>query len=107
MARRPLQQFCEREHVSERYAYAERAAGRLVFTKVGNRNFIDDDDADRWRALAPKVGRVGDVALLAAERAIETLGRAVKAGDIDKASAARRLQAVATAFGLNSEQAAT
>ena len=105
--RKPLRQFCKDEGISERKAYNERYAGRLVFTKVGSRVFIDDADAERWRSLAPKIGRVGDVALQAAERAIETLGRAVKAGDIDKASAARRLQAVAAAFGLNREPAAT
>ena len=105
--RKPFRQFCKDEFISERFGYNEVSAGRLTLTKVGSRNFVDDEDAARWRALAPKIGRAGDVALQAAERAIETLGRAVKAGDIDKASAARRLQAVATAFGLNSEQAAT
>jgi len=101
--RRPLREFCEGERVSLRHAYNEHYAGRLVFTKVGNRIFIDDEDADRWRALAPKIGRVGDVALQAAERALETLGRAVKAGDIDHALAVKRLQAAAAAFGLSSE----
>jgi hypothetical protein len=104
--RKPLRQFCKDEGISERKAYDEHYAGRLIFTKVGSRNFIDNEDADRWRSLAPKIGRVGDVALQAAERAIETLGRAVKSGDIDHASAVRRLRAAAAAFGLNSEQAA-
>jgi hypothetical protein len=66
--RRPLKEFCERERVSQRYAYNEHYAGRLVFEKVGSRIFVDDEDAARWRALAPKVGRIGDVALQAAER---------------------------------------
>jgi hypothetical protein len=102
--RKPLRQFCKDEGISERKAYDERYAGRLVFTKVGSRVFIDDADAEHWRSLAPKIGRVGDVALQAAERAIETLGEAVKAGDVDRASAVKRLRAVAATFGLNSEQ---
>jgi hypothetical protein len=98
--RRPLREFCERERVSQRYAYNEHYAGRLIFEKVGSRIFIDDEDADRWRALAPKVGRVSDAALQAAERAIETLGQAVQRGDIDQARAVRRLRAAAIACGL-------
>jgi hypothetical protein len=104
--RKPLRQFCKDEGISERKAYDERYAGRLVFTKVGSRVFIDDEDAERWRALAPKVGRIGDVALQAAELAIETLGQAVQRGDIDQASAVKRLRAAAIACGLSSVTAA-
>jgi hypothetical protein len=99
--RLPLREFCERERISQRHAYNEHYAGNLVFTKIGRRIFIDDADAERWRALAPKIGgRVGDVALQAAERAIETLGQAVQRGDIDQARAVKRLRAAAIACGL-------
>jgi hypothetical protein len=52
--RAPLKQFCKQENISERFAYAEKERGRLRFTYVGNRVFIDDQDAEAWRALAPK-----------------------------------------------------
>jgi hypothetical protein len=103
--RLPLKEFCERERISQRHAYNEHYAGNLVFTKIGRRIFIDDEDAERWRALAPKISRVGDVALQAAERAIETLGQAVARGDIDQARAVRRLRAAAIACGLSSSAA--
>jgi hypothetical protein len=106
MGRSPLWKVVTEENVSERFLRYENKAGRLRFTYVGNRVFIDDEDREAWRKLARK-SRGDNAALQLAEQAIKTLGEAVKAGDIDRTSAVRRLRAVAAAFGLNSEQAAT
>jgi hypothetical protein len=103
MGRTPLRQFCTEENVSERFARYENKAGRLTFTYVGNRVFITDEDREAWRKLARK-SHGNNAALQLAEQAIKTLGKAVKAGDVDRAAAVKRLQAVAATFGLNSEQ---
>jgi|SRR6516162_8882463 len=101
--RAPLRQFCTEENVSERFARYENKAGRLTFSYVGNRVFITDEDREAWRKLARK-SRGNNAALQLAEQALKTLGEAVKAGDIDRASVVRRLRTVTAAFGLDSEQ---
>jgi hypothetical protein len=104
--RTPIKKFAEQEQVSLRYLYNEAAAGRLVFTKVGSRTFVDDVDAEEWRALAPKVtGKAGDIAMKVAIQKIEELGKAVSDGYIDRARAAAQLTKVVRKTGLF-EQAA-
>jgi hypothetical protein len=106
MGRSPLRQFITEETVSERFARYENKRGRLRFTYVGNRVFIDDEDRDAWRKLARK-SHGNNAALQLAEQALKALDEAIKAGYVERAFAAKRLQAVTVAFGLNSEQAAT
>ncbi|MGA8695440.1 MAG: hypothetical protein WB689_16695, partial [Xanthobacteraceae bacterium] len=89
------------DNVSERFARYENKAGTLTFTYVGNRVFITDEDREAWRKLARK-SHGNSAALQFAEQAIKTLGEAIKAGDIDRASAVRRLRAAAVACGLSS-----
>jgi hypothetical protein len=101
--RAPLRQFCTEENVSERFARYENKAGRLTFSYVGNRVFITDEDREAWRKLARK-SHGNNAALQLAEQALKALGEAVKAGDIDRRAAVRRLQAVTAASGLDSEQ---
>ena len=101
--RAPLRQFCTEENVSERFARYENKAGRLTFSYVGNRVFITDEDREAWRKLARK-SHGNNAALQLAEQAIKALGEAIEAGHVDRRAAARRLQAVAAAFGLDSEQ---
>ena len=91
MGRRPFQQFLTEDKVSERFARYENKAGRLTFTYVGNRVFITDEDREAWRKLARK-SQGNNAALQLAEQAIKTLGEAVKAGDVDRASAVKRLR---------------
>lgn len=64
LMRKPLKDFCQEENISIRHAYDEKYAGRLIFTYVGRRAFITDDDAAAWRALAPRV--TGKTSLTAA-----------------------------------------
>ena len=99
--RTPIQQFAKDEKVSVRFLYKEAAASRLVLTKVGSRTFIDDEDAERWRALAPKVGQAGELVLQAARQAVENLGRAVERGLVERRVAATAMRDVALTTGLN------
>jgi hypothetical protein len=104
--RTPIKKFAEVENISLRFAYKEVKAGRLVLTKVGSRTFIDDPDADRWRALAPKVtGKAGDVALQVVEQKLVELGRAVENGQIDRARVVEHLADVARRTGLTHQAA--
>jgi hypothetical protein len=104
MARTPIKKFAEQEGVTDRFLYMEVKAGRLVLTKVGSRTFVDDADAEDWRALAPKVTGPG-ITTQAAERHIEHLGRMVAKGRIDRAHATERLAAAARKAGLLLEPA--
>lgn len=99
--RTPIQKFAEADNVSVRFLYKEANAGRLVLTKVGSRTFIDDEDAERWRALAPKIGHAGEIALRAAKQAVENLGHAVEQGLIEQHVAALAVHDVALATGLS------
>jgi hypothetical protein len=99
--RTPLKKFAENENVSIRFLYKEAVAKRLVLTKVGSRTFVDDADAERWRALAPKFdGTAGDRVMQVAVQKLEELGKAVSAGQIDRARAAARLAEVTQRAGL-------
>jgi hypothetical protein len=100
--RTPIKKFAEQETLSVRFLYNEAKAGRLTLTKVGARTFIDDEDAARWRALAPKVGgNSGELALRTAVKAIEALKPAIEYGHLDQAIAARTLRDAALAAGVN------
>ena len=88
----PIKKFAETENISLRFAYKDVKAGRLVLTKVGSRTFIDDEDAERWRALAPKVGQAGELVLQAARQAVENLGRAVERGLVERRVAATAMR---------------
>jgi hypothetical protein len=99
--RTPIMQFAKDEKVSLRFLYKEANAKRLVLTKVGSRTFVEDSDAERWHALAPKIGNPGEIALRTAVQAIEALGRAVSQGHIDQAVAARTMREVAMNSGVN------
>lgn len=104
--RTPIQKFALREEVTARFLYKEAAAGRLVLTKVGSRTFIDDIDAEAWRALAPKVtGKAGDVALKVAEQKLQELSTAIAKGYIDRQIAVDRLFTTAKRLGLNQDVA--
>lgn len=96
--RTPIRQFAKQEHLGLSYIYSEARAGRLVLTKVGSRTFVEDTDADRWRALAPKIGEPGVAILEAARLKLETLGKAVKAGQVDRDRAAAKLAKVIRKF---------
>jgi hypothetical protein len=105
--RTPVRKFATNENVSLRFIYKEAAAGRLTLTKVGSRTFIDDVDAERWRALAPKVnGTVSDLVMKAAEQKLKELGQAVAEGLIDRRHAVARLAQVAQSAGLIINEAA-
>jgi hypothetical protein len=100
--RKPLKVFCKDENISPRKAYDEFYAGRLVFTKVGHRVFIDDEDGARWRDLAPKVtgkAGAGELVLQAARQAVENLGRAVDRGLVERRVAATAMRELTA--GLN------
>jgi hypothetical protein len=99
MGRDPLRKFLTEENVSERFARYENKAGRLTFTYVGNRVFITDEDREAWRKLARK-SHGNNAALQLAEQALKALGEAVKAGDVDRTSAVKRIRAAAIACGL-------
>jgi hypothetical protein len=99
--RTPLIKFAAKEDISVRFVYKEAAAGRLVLTKVGSRTFVDDADAEAWRALAPKVnGTAGDIALKTAVAKLEELAKAVADGQVDRALVADRLASLARRTGL-------
>jgi hypothetical protein len=105
--RTPVQKFAKNENVSLRFIYKEAAAGRLTLTKVGSRTFVDDVDADHWRALAPKVnGTAGDVVMKIAEQKLRELGQAVADGIVDRTHAVARLSHVAAVAGLIIHEAA-
>jgi hypothetical protein len=99
--RTPIKQFAKDEKVSVRFLYKEAAAKRLVLTKVGARTFIEEQDASRWRALAPKVGNPGDLAVQIAVRAVEALGQAVAEGVVDRKVAVLAVRKAAAASGVN------
>ncbi len=99
--RTPIRKFADNESVSVRYLYKEAEAGRLVLTKVGSRTFVDDTDAEAWRALAPKFnGTVGDRILQVAVKNLKELGKAVAEGLIDRAHASARLAETVRSVGL-------
>jgi hypothetical protein len=105
--RTPIQKFAKREDVSVRFLYKERDAGRLTLTKVGSRTFVDDADAEQWRALATKVtGTAGDAAMQAVEQKLEQLGKVVAAGRLDRHHVVARLAAVTEKAGLTLQAAA-
>jgi hypothetical protein len=98
----PIKLFAEQEHVTTRYLYQESKVGRLTLTKVGRRTFVDDVDADAWRALAPKVkGGAGEIALQVAVQKLEHLGKVVAEGRLDRDHVVARLVAVAERAGLS------
>jgi hypothetical protein len=100
--RTPIKKFAEDESVSVRFLYNEAADGRLRLTKVGSRTFVDDADAEEWRALAPKFdGTAGDRVMQAAFQKLEDLGRAVTEGHIDRALVVKQLAKVTRKIGLN------
>jgi hypothetical protein len=99
--RTPIIEFAKNEKVSLRFIYKEIAAKRLVAVKYGSRTFIDDIDAERWRALAPKIGATGDVILDTAVRAVEALGRAIQHGEVDHNIAVSKMREVSASSGLN------
>ena len=105
--RSPIKKFAEQEGVSVRFLYNEAAAGRLDLTKVGSRTFVDDGDAEKWRALATKVtGKRGHKALEGAEQKLRELGTAVEQGQLDRAVVVTHLAEIARKTGLVLDQAA-
>jgi hypothetical protein len=99
--RTPIQKFAGKEGITTRFLYKEARRGRLILTKVGSRTFVDDVDAEQWRALAPKYnGTVGDVVMKVAEEKLKALGKAVADGHVDRVRAVRRLEQVARETGL-------
>jgi hypothetical protein len=105
--RTPIRKFAEQESVTTRYLYSECKAGRLTLTKVGRRTFIDDIDAEAWRALAPKVtGTAGNTAMLAAKQKLEHLGKIVAAGQLDRRHVVEHLTAIIQKAGLTFEATA-
>lgn len=105
--RTPIQKFAEQEGVTTRFLYKEAQRGRLILTKVGSRTFVDDVDAEQWRALAQKYnGTVGDIVMKVAEEQLKALGKAVAEGHVDRVRAVRRLEQIARQNGLILEQTA-
>jgi hypothetical protein len=102
MARTPIQDFAKREGVTTRFIYKEIELGRLTLTKVGSRSFIDDEDAEAWRALAMRVTKVtgAQVATQIIEKQILQLGQKVARGRIDRAHVVNRLTEVIHKSGL-------
>jgi hypothetical protein len=99
--RTPILKFAAQEHVTARYLYKEAKVGRLVLTKVGRRTFVDEADAERWRALAPKFnGTAGDRILAVTIENLKELGNAVAQGLVDRAHASARLVRTAQRAGL-------
>jgi hypothetical protein len=99
--RTPIRKFAQQEHVTPRFLYKEAERGRLVLTKVGSRTFVDEPDAEAWRALAPKVdGTVGDIVLKVTEQKLKELGAAVAKGLVDRDLVIDRLSTVAARAGL-------
>jgi hypothetical protein len=100
VARTPIRKFAEQEGVGLSFLYSEVRAKHLVLTKVGSRTFVDDEDAARWRAQAPKVGQTGVAILQAAELRLEELGKAIADGKVDRDVALAKLVEVAQRAGL-------
>jgi hypothetical protein len=102
MARTPIQEFAKREGVTTRFIYKEIELGRLTLTKVGSRSFIDDEDAEAWRAQAMRVTKVtgAQVTTQLVEKQILQLGRKVARGGIDRAHVLTRLEEAIHKSGL-------
>jgi hypothetical protein len=102
MARTPIQKFAKQEGVTTRYLYKEIEVGRLTLTKVGSRSFIDDEDAEAWRATALRVTKVtgAQVAVQVLEKQILQVGQKVANGRIDRTHVVERLTDVIHKSGL-------
>jgi hypothetical protein len=99
--RMPIKKFAEQEQVSVRFLYGEAQAGRLVLTKVGSLTFVDDIDAENWRALAPKFkGTAGDRLIQVASQKLEELGRAVSDGHLERDRVIAHLAKITRKAGL-------
>ena len=101
MAWTPIKRFAQQESVGLSFLYGEVRKGRLVITKRGYLSGIDDEDAARWRAMAPKVtGKAGNIALKVAEQKLKDLGAAVAEGLVDRDLVIERLTAVLKQTGI-------
>lgn len=94
----PVREFARQENIGLSFLYGEVRAGRLVLTKKGSRTFVEDEDAERWRALLPKIGESGAAILQAAELRLKNLGEAVKRGEVPRDRAAAKLAKVIRKF---------